>query len=371
MKLKAVTFLLSIFITLPIKTNAQGFTVLTEAASLRENPNSERIIRTLNLNDYEEMISRFNFWGKSSNGWINLDYTDFGQPTFLETGELKLSIIVTNTPIEVVNISGEKCKLPKNAVLIVTEKKGNSYVVVWRNSLYLLKDDTVFPKEYYLKIGVTNTKIKLKDNAQEIALREGTPLLITNENKVIYNGKLWSIVKDISHIATEPNIQKIVDRINTLINIFNSAKLSSPIAERLGYYPRLLPVETRSINLIRTNSGFGVKVRLKYHFFTKEGHPINSRKTRLIFKKSNFEFWRKLTEIFFKNGINKFVELDIARFDPEKGFPIEGFIASSYHQFKENKLNTTDSFIENSESELSEDLWFFADEVYERLENED
>ncbi|MEO2064870.1 MAG: hypothetical protein ABGX17_00005, partial [Desulfurobacteriaceae bacterium] len=89
---------------------------------------------------------------------------------------------------------------------------------------------------------------------------------------------------------------------------------------------------------------------------------------RLFLKRSNFEFWKKLTENLFNSGVNKFVEIDVYRFDGNGGFEKGGFVASSYHNFKEGKIKDYESFVENSESNLIEDLWFFADQVYERLE---
>ncbi len=372
MKLKLLAFSL-LFLAVPVKVSAQEITILTEAASVRETPGSDRIVKTLNLNDREELLSRFHFWGKGKDGWINLDYTDFNQPIFITTGSIKLKLIITESPQKGITSSGKEEVIPEKSVLIVAKEEENGTAVIWKGIPYLIVNSQQLPQEYNLKVAVTTVPIKLKksNGTESKRLKEGTPFLLTEENVVIYKGKLWSIVEE-PPCQEKPKIQEIIDRINTLINIFNSAKLSSPIAERLGYYPRLLPVESKDIKVITTTNGkTGVRVVLKYHLFTKNGNPINFRRTRLIFKKANFEFWKKVTETFFKNGVNKFVELDIARFDPEEGFSVEGFIASSYHLFKSGKLASTESFIENSESELSEDLWFFADEVYERIENGD
>jgi hypothetical protein len=202
-----------------------------------------------------------------------------------------------------------------------------------------------------------------------LTLKPGTVVLVDElSGEVLFSGELWERI-EFPAAQTEPQVNAILEEVNHLVDIFNSAKYSSPIAERLGYYVKLLPVEERDLELVPTGNGYGLKVALRYQLFYRSGKPIKTRKTRLIFKKSNFEFWRKITEICFNYGVSRFVELDIYRYNGE-GFSKEGFVAASFNVYKLGYLTTTKDFMENAESELSEDLWFFADEVYERLEND-
>jgi hypothetical protein len=351
------TFLLLFFLsfTFPSVYGAE-FEVLTEATSVRSLPNGE-IVGTLEKGERKELYGKFSFWGKEREGWVNLDFTEVNLPDFTVTGRLKLRLLERDSG-EVVIVSGED--------------EGSIYGVFKGKPVAISKsEESSEPRAYEFQIAVLNKSGRLVSSlGKELPLKPGTAILIDPfTGRVLFSGKLWERIEFLKE-SSEPQVEAILEEVNHLVDIFNSAKYSSPIAERLGYYVKILPVEEGDITLVPTGDGYGIRLSLRYQLFYRDGKPIKTRKTRLIFKKSNFEFWRKVTETCFNYGVNKFVELDVYRYDGE-GFTKEGFIASSYNVYKLGYLSTTKDFMDNAESELSEDLWFFADQVYERLEDDD
>ncbi|RUM44564.1 MAG: hypothetical protein DSY35_01875 [Desulfurobacterium sp.] len=332
------------------------FKVLTKATSVRSLPDGE-IVGTLEEGKEEELYGRFSFWGKGREGWVNLDFTEVNLPDFTVTGRLNLRLVERD--------SGE-------VIIVSSEDADSIYGVLKGKPVAVSKsEESSEPVEYEFQIAVLNRRgILVSPTGRELPLKPGTVVLIDPvTGKVLFSGELWERL-EFKKVSLEPEVDSILEEVNHLVDIFNSAKYSSPIAERLGYYVKVLPVEGEDISLVPTGDGYGVKLSLKYQLFYRDGRPVKTRKTRLIFKKSNFEFWRKVTEVCFNYGVTKFVEIDVYRYDGEN-FKEEGFVASSYNVYKLGKLSTTEDFMENAESELSEDLWFFADRVYEELEDGD
>ena len=353
--MRKLLFLTTILI--PAISFGQEARVLVEAASVWKEPGKE-LIETVNRGKNLPLKSVLGYWGLDEEGWINLDYTDYFFPDFTETGKLKLKVgIVT-----------ENDELPQGAAVIVISESEDYVIGFWRGKAVKVKKENIREIEGFFGIEVLNKDCLLKGDRKSLEVSAGNVLLKSPDGKFIFNGELFNDITPVvkGKMAT---IEEILKNLNRLIDIFNSAKLSSPLAERLGYYAKLLPVSSDDLEVVNTENGKGIRLKLKYKFFTKEGEPIKGRKTRLFMKKSNFEFWRKLTEELFKSGVNKFVELDILRADGKGSFEKCGFVASSYHIFKEGGLKNWKDFLENSESDLSEDLWFFADQVYERLED--
>jgi len=331
--------------------------VLTEAVSAREVPEGE-IVKTFERGEELPLQSLFEFWGKSPEGWINGDFGDYAFPEFSTTGEIELTVA------EVVEPEGD---LKPGDALILLKEGDDRLVGIWKNRIVEVGKEKVSLTRETFQIVVPNFAVELRDGSGMIVqVKAGKPLLKSSE-AYLYDGHFWDEAKRVKEERVV-NREELLKRLNRIIDIYNSTKLSSPLTERLGYYTKTLPVRSEDLTLVETPTGTGAFVKLRYQTVTKKGEPVTGRKTRFILKVSNYEFWKMLTEEAFKSGLNKFLEIDVYRFDGKGNFEKGGFVASSYHLFKEGKLKDWESFLENSESNLSEDLWFFADEVYERLE---
>ncbi len=319
--------LLCFFLMFGSNALSQEFKVASTGASLRDLPFG-RIEKTLKEGETGNLTEIYSFWGKTKGGWINLDYTEYSFPPYRETGKLVLNY-----------------KIADNGTVVFSDFKKGSFSVI-----------------------VLNRKAVLSNGTERIVLNAGTSLL-KFEGGFIYKSRFYTNLS-FPESFTEVNLQELLKSLNRIIGIFNSAKMSSPLSERLGYFVKTLPLKESDLKLIKLSDGIALRVFVKYEFFQKDGSPILGRKTRLFLKKSNYEFWRHLSEVAFKNGINKFVDIQVLRYDGKGSFENCGFVASSYHLFKDGILKDWKSFLENSESSLSDDLWFFADRVYERLEND-
>ncbi|MEO2068718.1 MAG: hypothetical protein ABGX27_04325 [Desulfurobacteriaceae bacterium] len=363
-------FFTLLFVLFPVISFSQEVKILIDAVSVRDSVNGE-IVRTLNSGEKEELFNVYGYWGKVKGGWLNLDYTDYSFPDFSVTAEVKLSIGVVLVHSKAETDSGEIELKPNDVIFFKTEKNGKIFGLFNKKAVAINLNDIEL-KELNFKVVNLNRPVKLfSESGEETVVFPGETVLFEEGGKVLYKNHLWASFLFTDIKTKEPSLTSLEEEINHLIDIFNSAKYSSPISERIGYYVKLLPVDVNSFEVLETPTGLGLKIRLKYQFFYKDGKPVKGRKTRFILKKSNFNFWKTISELCFRYGVNKFVEIEVYRFNGENDFEKEGFIASSYHYYKENKLSSLSDFINNSESEFSNDLWFFADEVYERLENGD
>ncbi|WP_163327648.1 hypothetical protein GFV12_05470 [Desulfurobacterium thermolithotrophum] len=357
-----------IFLLIPLTSGAQEVKVLTDAVSLRNLPEGE-IVKTINGGETRFLFNKYSFWGKLSKGWVNLDYVDYTLPDYVTTGHVKLKIAVVTSPCEAETDNGS-IFLEENSVILLGTEKEDEVFGWYKKTPVAVKKENVYVEDVTFNIASLNKTLKIySDYGKTFEFLPGEVILIDNNNRVLYKDHLWNTVEFEMLKSKEVDISSLEEEINHLIDIFNGAKYSAPISERIGYYAKLLPVDYSSFEVLKTPQGVGLKVKLKYQFFYRDGKPVEGRKTRLILKKSNFNFWKTISDMCFGSGVNKFVEIEVYRFDGEGGFSKEGFIASSYHYYKDGKLKTLEDFINYSESEFSDDLWFFADEVYERLEN--
>ena len=332
--------------------------VLTQALSVRETPGG-KFVETVNKGQVLPLLNLLNYWGRSERGWVNCDFTDYELPLFKVTGRIELTVA------RIVEPEGE---LKEGDAVMVYRELPDTVIGLFKGRPVEVGKEKVAVEKEEFEIAVANYPLLLSDSrGSRVKVKAGTPLL-KGLSHYLYGGHLWERAERLKE-ESELNREELLKEVNRLIDIFNSVKLSSPLSERLGYYVKTLPVKSEDLTVVKTPTGVGVFVKLKYQFITKDGRVITGRKTRLFLKRSNFEFWRKLTDELFNSGVNKFVEIDVYRFDGEGGFEEGGFVASSYHLFKEGKLKDYESFVESSESNLSEDLWFFADQVYERLES--
>ena len=356
--------LIALLVLLPAISNAQEFKVVSSAVSIRQLPMG-KLEKTLDNGEIGSLENIYSFWGKTDNGWVNLDYTSFNFPTFTETGKLPLKFILLTSPRNIDNLN-----LDENDVIYVAREKGGRAACIFRNKIFVIPVSNFNVESTTFSIVVVNRKVTLSDGINSVELKPGTALLKGNGGFVFQN-HFYNSLEPEENFTADVDTDSILKEVNRLIDIFNSAKLSSPLADRLGYYVKTLSVRDSDLKLVKTeDGGVGITINLRYKFFLKDGKPITGRKTRLFLKKSNYEFWRRLTEELFKSGINKFVDIQIYRFNGENTFENCGFVDSSYHLYKSGKLENWKDFLDASESSLSDDLWFFADQVYERLEDD-
>lgn len=347
----------------PAVSVAQEFQVISSAASIRQVPMGQ-IEKTLSEGDRAPLSTLFTFWGKTESGWVNLDYTSFQFPLEKVIGELSLKFALVTTPMEVNGLD-----LKENDVLYVAKIEKGSALCVFRNRAFLVPEKDLNIEDDTFSVVVVNRGALLTDGINSVELKPGIALL-KGSGGYIYRNHYYTSLK-VQKDSRDLDLDAVLKEINRIIDIFNSAKFSSPLADRLGYYVKTLPVKDSDLKIVRTDDGgIGAVVYLRYKFFLKGGEPITGRRTRLFLKKSNYEFWRKLTKELFDSGVNKFVDIRVFRFDGKSSYENCGFVDSSYHLYSLGYLKDWKSFLSNSESNLSDDLWFFADEVYERLEND-
>ena len=362
------TFIPILSLLFTISAFSQDFTVLTEATSIKSFPFSDHIIGTLSKGYSQELYARFKFWGKGESGWVNLDYTNYSQPT-LKTGEINLKIFKVLNGVEAETDNGT-LYLPANSIVIVAKEEGNYVVGVYKGNAVKCKkeDGTLESLRFEIEVSTEPLVLQNGENYETVRIPSSTPFLITLSGTVLYKGQFWKIKPIKKETSVDKNL--ILTSLNRLIGIYNSAKLSSPIADRLGYYVKTLSLKDNDLRLVKTPSGVGIVINLKHQFFTSSDVPITGRKTRLILKKSNYDFWKKVATACFNSGIDKFVEINILRYNPHiKDFECEGFVAASYNLYKEGKYDSYSDFLKYSDSDLSDDLWFFSDEFYERIDN--
>ncbi len=356
-------FLASFFLLFPLVSQAQEFQVVSSAASVRQVPMGQ-IEKTLNRGDRAPLTSLFTFWGKTKNGWVNLDYTSFNFPFEKVMGELPLKFSIITSPEEI-----DGLKLNENDVLYVAKVKDGKAVCLFKNRAFLVPEKDLDVESSTFSVIVINRKATLSDGVYSVTLKPGTALLKGNGG-YIYRNHFYTSLEPVRR-ETSVDLDTVLKEINRLVDIFNSAKFSSSLADRLGYYVKTMPVRDQDVELVRTDDGgVGVVVTLRYKFYLKNGEPIEGRKTRLFLKESNYEFWRKLSEDLFKSGVDKFVDIRVYRFNGKDSYEDCGFVDTSYHLYKLGYLKNWKTFLDSSESNLSDDLWFFADEVYERLEDD-
>ena len=361
-------FLVLSFIMIPLTSFSQELKVLIDAVSVRNFPDGE-IVRTINGGETEALFNKYSLWGKISKGWINLDYANYSLPDYTTTGQVELRVAVVTSPCKAETDNGF-ISLEENSAVLLGKEEGDEIFGWYKGTPIAVKRENVHVENVIFRIASLNRPLKLySEDGKTLKVLPGEAVLIDENGRVLYESYFWSNSEFEESEVRDLDIASLEEEINHLIDIFNGAKYSSPISERIGYYVKLLPVDVSSFEVLKTSDGVGLKIRFKYQFFYRDGEPVRGRKTRLILKKSNFNFWKTVSKLCFDSGVNKFVEIEVYRFDGEGDFLKEGFIASSYQYYKEKKLFTLDDFINNSESEFSDDLWFFADEVYERLED--
>lgn len=365
--MRILLLILSVII-IPIPSLSQELKVLTDAISVRSFPDG-KIIRTLDYGKTEHLLNRYSFWGRSVKGWINLDYTDYTFPEYRKMGKIKLRIAIVDAPCKAETDNGSVSLERGNTILVGREIR--SRILGWYNGIPIaVERKNVHLENLVFNVVSLNRPLNLySTDGRTATVLPGKTVSVTENGKVLYKGYLWSKSAFEKPTVKNINLRSLEKVINHLIDIFNAAKYSSPISERIGYYVKLLPINTNSFTALKTSDGIGLKIKLRYEFFYRNGEPVTGRKTRLILKKSNFDFWKTVFKQCFDSGINKFVEIDVYRFDGKSNFSKEGFIASSYHYYKDGKLSKLNDFIKNAESDFSNDLWFFADDVYERVED--
>ncbi|SNR86303.1 hypothetical protein [Desulfurobacterium atlanticum] len=345
--------------------------VMIDSISIRKQPEGE-IVGTLDKNTEITYQNRYNNWINTSSGWLNSDFTKLSpQNSFLFTEKIEGTFTLIEESLEGVSLYGKEI-LKEGSIfpviksekgITIIEKKGEKIAVP--TSKIKIEKGT-FPAGIILKNG---TLISEKGKTLSF-IKEKTPFIKIG-NFIAVNGKFGNfipITPKVNHISAS----SILSKVNILVDTFNSARISSAITERLGYFPKVLPITPEDIHIVNLEEERkGVFLNIKYMFYDLDGSKMKDRKTRLILKRGNEVFWEKVSkEVFSLSPSVKFVQINIFRYDGKGNFEKKGFVAVGITDFKKGICDAPpEKFMEKTESELSEDLWFFANEVYERVEN--
>ncbi|WP_457570215.1 hypothetical protein [Desulfurobacterium sp.] len=354
---------------------ADTATVMIDSLSIRNKPDGE-IVETIDKNSTSPVFNYYENWARNDRGWIDSDFTKITEtsPNVLFTETIKGKFLLINKDTEGTTKTG-KITLNAGKVYPVILIKGNTAVIQTEKGITAVsrKFTTVFNGEFPAGVVLKNASLINPETGREITfLKKGTFCIKLKDNLFLINGYAGNIVP----VSTPSNaylpISSILNKLNMVIDTFNSARVSSAITERLGYFPKVLPLTEDDIETVTLEDGKkGVFVNIKYLFYDLDGSEIKDRKTRLILKKGNEVFWQKLAKEVFESSSNvKFIQLNILRFNGKGSFEKKGFVAVGVTDYKNGICDAPpEQFMDKTESELSEDLWFFANEVYERIEN--
>ncbi|WP_456395988.1 hypothetical protein [Desulfurobacterium sp.] len=356
---------------------ADSATVMIDSLSIRNKPDG-KIVETIDKNSVSPIFNYYNNWARNDKGWIDTDFTRITEtsPNILFTETIKGKFLLINKDTEGTTKTGN-ITLDAGKVYPVIFIKDNIAVIQTERGITAVprKFTTVFNGAFPAGITLKNASLINPGTGKEITfLKKGTFCIKLKDNFFLINGYAGNIVP----VSTLSNaylpISSVLKKLNMVIDTFNSARVSSAITERLGYFPKVLPLTEDDIKTVTLENGKkGVFINIKYLFYDLDGSEIKDRKTRLILKKGNEVFWQKLAKEVFKSASNiKFIQLNIFRFNGNGSFEKKGFIAVGVTDYKNGICDASpEQFMERTESELSEDLWFFANEVYERVENGD
>ncbi len=354
---------------------ADTATVMIDSLSIRNKPDGE-IVETIDKNSTSPVFNYYENWARNDRGWIDSDFTKITEtsPNVLFTETIKGKFLLINKDTEGTTKTG-KITLNAGKVYPVILIKDNTAVIQTEKGITAVsrKFTTVFNGEFPAGVVLKNASLINPETGREITfLKKGTFCIKLKDNLFLINGYAGNIVP----VSTPSNaylpISSILNKLNMVIDTFNSARVSSAITERLGYFPKVLPLTEDDIETVTLEDGKkGVFVNIKYLFYDLDGSEIKDRKTRLILKKGNEVFWQKLAKEVFESSSNvKFIQLNILRFNGKGSFEKKGFVAVGVTDYKNGICDAPpEQFMDKTESELSEDLWFFANEVYERIEN--
>ncbi len=368
--------LLVLLITLLISNSAYSSTgkVMIDSLSVRNSPNGE-ITNTIDINNPINFKNSYENWINNRNGWINSDFIKIDSSrTFLFTEKIECSIAIIKNSTTGETLSG-KVSIPDNSGFPIVTEKGNFIIIDKNNVKVAVKKNRLEIKRNIFKSGIVlkNGTLISEDGKTLLFIKKGTPFIKIGNIFLIKN-RIGNFLPTEQTESYSPPASELTSKINLIIDTFNSARISSAITERLGYFPKVLPISPSNIHIVNMEEGKkGIYVSIKYIFYDLNGSSIKNRKTRLVLKRGNEAFWEKLSkEIFSSSKIIKFTQLHILRYNGKGNFEKKGFIATGITAYKNGACDLPPGkFMEKTESELSEDLWFFANEVYERIENGD
>ncbi|WP_457568048.1 hypothetical protein [Desulfurobacterium sp.] len=355
---------------------ADTATIMIDSLSIRIRPEGQ-LTETVDRGTRIPIFNYYQNWGRESKGWIDTDFTRLNttSPSVIFTEKIKGKFLEINKPTIGISRKG-KVKLEAGKTYPVVAEKNNIVIIQTGNGRIAVPRNftTTLEGEFPAGILIKNASLISPQTGREITfLKKGTFCIKLKNNLFLVNGNTGSIapVSFPSHVYFSAS--ELLNKLNIVIDTFNSARVSSAITERLGYFPKVLPLKETSIRFVNLENGkIGVFINLKYLFYDLNGEEIKDRKTRLILKKGNEVFWQKLSKEVFESYPNaKFVQLNIFRFNGKGSFEKEGFVAAGITDYKSGICDAPpEKFMKKTESELSEDLWFFANEVYERVEND-
>ncbi|WP_022847100.1 MULTISPECIES: hypothetical protein [unclassified Desulfurobacterium] len=366
------TIIFGLFNTTAVADTA---TVMIDSLSVRTKPKGE-IVETIDKNSQIPVFNYYKNWIRSQNGWTDSDFTKLEEnlPDVLFTEEIKGKFILINKEKNGLSRTG-KTVLKAGKVYPVVTLKGDVAVVQTEKGPVSFSTDftTLLSGQFPAGILMKNASLISPETGREIAfIKKGTFCIKLKDNLFLVNGIAGNLVPIHSSQNSYFSISTLLNKLNMVIDTFNSARVSSAITERLGYFPKVLPLTEKDVRSVSLENGKrGIFVDLRYLFYDLDGSEIKDRKTRLILKKGNEVFWQKLAKEIFESSSNiKFVQLNILRFNGNGNFAKKGFVAVGVTDYRNGICDAPpEQFMDRTESELSEDLWFFANEVYERVEN--
>ncbi len=351
-----------IFLTLTLRASADTAKVLIDSLPLKGSPFSQEKIASLSNGTVLPCNALLSHYALLGSGWADSDFLSISSnETFYSLGNVTVKVIEVSKKTDAVAPDGSKVSL---------------YPPQYFFPISVQSDIVCF---HYYNQTLCSDSLKVKRKSAEFGFLKSPVLIdgiVFKAGSAAYrfpNGQLG--INDVIGYPSVPpkpyvDIGSIVQKVNLVISAFNQARESSPLTERLGYYPKVLNLSGKDIKLLSYENGVGAYVKLRYVFTDRNGKSILDRKTRLILKISNEKFWQDVAFFILKNSPLRFVQLDILRFVPGRGYQKVGFVAVGKSSFKNLCSLKAERFMKVTPSKISEDAWFFADDVYKRLESQ-
>ncbi len=366
-------FIVAVLLLFPLSLRAEMGIVEIDKLSIRESPNGKLIGNVL-FNTCVPILASFSNWVKIDKGWVNADFLRIENSTSFEVvGKVRRKIALIDEEVVADTAKGTVTIPPNSYVMLGTEKNGKIY------GMYKGMEVSVNASDVKVKEGVFDLVVMKKDislvdsrlSPKEISrLSVGTPAIALGDGLLASNFR-FGYVNSLESERNSFNKYSVLSTVNNFIEVFNSAKASGALANRMGYYCKTLKVDENDLCYVNLGSGrIGIYIDLKHQFFDLHGKPFNDRKARLILRLSNEAFWQKLSKLLLSRIPEAaFIQINIERFSGE-GFEKLGFVAVGKSEFKKGICEVDPKvFVKRVEMDIKDDIWFFAEDVYREMED--
>ena len=323
-----------------------------------------KVVGGLKADDRFTVQAEFRNWVKFKDGWVKGDFLkleNFGD--YEVVGKVRRSVALIGRETVAETSNGTVAIPPGSYVMLGVERNGKVYGI-YRGFEVSINASSVDVRSGTFDLIVLKRDGTLRCAGEDLRLKVGTPLISLGNGVFISNFRFGRL--EFGSLKGKVNPSSVIDVVNNFIDVFNSAKSSSPLAERMGYYCRTLKLKGDDLRFADLGRGrVGVYVNLKHQFFDLHGKPFRERKSRLILKVANQSFWQKLIKLIFsKVPSASFVQVNVERFE-DGSFRKLGFVALGRSDFNEGVCDgNLKVFLDRAEVGLDGDIWFFADEVY-------